>query len=66
MQITWFVLFYMIQAWTKEYNWEKKQETFSNWKSNWLAGSFMKKSKGKAQIFHSDTEQKEHIWRSCK
>ena len=50
MQITWFVLFYMIQAWTKEY-WEKNKKTFSNWKSNWLAGSFMKKSKDKAQIF---------------
>ena len=66
MQITWFVLFYMIQAWTKEY-WEKHKKTFSNWKANWLAGSFMTKSK--AQIFPYitlDTEQKEHIWHSCK
>ena len=50
MKITMFVLFYMIQAWTKEY-WEKNKKTFSNWKSNWLAGSFITKSKGKAQIF---------------
>ena len=61
----------MIQAWTKE-NWEKNKKTFSNWKSNWLAhyaGSFMTKSKGKAQIspyITLDTEQKEHIWHSCK
>ena len=26
MQITWFVLFYMIQAWAKEYNWEKNKK----------------------------------------
>ena len=69
MQITWFVLFYMIQAWTKEYYWEKNKITFSNWKTNWLAGSFMTKSKGKAQILSYitlDTRQKEHIWHSCK
>ena len=69
MQITWFVLFYMIQAWTKEYYWEKNKKTISNWKSNWLAGSFMTKSKRKAHIFPYitlDTEQKEHIWHSCK
>ena len=27
MQITWFVLFYMIQAWTKEY-WDEKRLEF--------------------------------------
>ena len=27
MQITWFVLFYMIQAWTKEYYREKNKKT---------------------------------------
>ena len=56
----------MMQAWTKEY-WEKSKKTFSNGKSNWSAGSFMKKSKCKAQIFPYitlDTEQKEHIWHS--
>ena len=69
MQITWFILFYMIQTWTKEYYWEKNKKTFSKWKSNWLAGSFMTKFKGKAQIspyITLDTEQKEHIWHSCK
>ena len=69
MHITWFVLFYMIQAWTKECYWEKNKKTFSNWKSNWLASLFMTKSKGKAQIFPHiilDTEKKEHIWLSCK
>ena len=58
----------MIQTWIKEY-WEKNKKHFQTdcWKSNWLAGSFMTKSK--AQIFPYitlDTEQKEHIWHFCK
>ena len=65
MQITWFVLFNMIQAWTKEY-WEKNKKPFSNW----LAGSFMTKSKAKHWFSPTlpliDAEQKEHIWHSCK
>ena len=67
MQITWFVLFYMIQAWTKEY-WEKKK-TFSNWKSNWFTGSFYDKIQRQGTDFPYitlDTEQKENIWHSRK
>ena len=67
MQTTWFVLFYMIQAWTKEY-WEKKKKTFSNWKSNWFAGSFYDTIQRQSTDFSHitlDTEQKEHIWHSC-
>ena len=39
MQITWFVLFYMIQAWTKEYYREKNKKNIRTQTENqtdWL------------------------------
>ena len=37
MQITWFVWFYMIQAWTKEYYWEKnKKYSQTENQTDWL------------------------------
>ena len=41
MQITWFVLFYMIQAWTKEYYREKNKKTLEFKLKIKLIGSFI-------------------------
>ena len=64
MQITWFVLFYMIQAWTKEY-WEKNKKTLSDWLVH-LGQNLKAKHRLSPTLPLIDTEQKEHIWHSCK